>query len=127
MQLKSQLAHLPSADKRRVESIRASHVENTAKEAQRGRLRSKSINASEVVKYDQLERAQDPRLESGPPAKKRRIEPTPSGRLEALRLRLAQRKPTRYDDKKWLDYKNNSINQLQRFYPNSTPLNYCHI
>lgn len=120
MQIKSALAHLPAAEKKRVESMRAHLRQNTAIEQQRGRLRSSSINKSEVVNYAQIAAPRSPPHEAGPQAKRRKTVPSPSDRLLALRDRLLQHKPNRYDHVRWMNYKNISIKKLSPYYPNST-------
>jgi len=116
----SQLAHSPAANEKREKTKHERLVEATAQEAQRGHLRPESINISNRIDYNQIEKATAPHHDSGPLAKKPRLEPRSLSRLEALEERLQTRHPTRYDYEGWLSYKNKSIKILQPVYPNST-------
>ena len=120
MQELSRLAHSPAAIEKHAEAMHARHVENTAQEAQRGRLRPTSTNISDRKEYNEIQLATAPHHDPGPLAKKRRLDPRSLSRLEALEERLQTRHPTRYDYEGWLSYKNKSIKILQPVYPNST-------
>lgn len=120
MQLKSKLAHLPKAEEKRLESLHEHLVENSATEAQRDRLRSSSINVSDRVKYDQMDRKETTQRVEGPPTKKRRVDADPAHRLKTLKEVMKKQRPNRYDYERWLLYKTSSIETLRPYYPNST-------
>lgn len=92
-----------------------------AAEAQRARLRPKSINVSRKTKYSEIENPRPPPSSASRPTKRRRLEASKPSRLEALSDRLSHRHPSRYNVNEWKIYKEDSIKLLQPHYPHSTP------
>lgn len=127
MQILSKLAHTPAAKAKRAQTMRRNSVNNTATEKERGRLRDKSINPSGRVDYTGTKRNRSTEPSASPPPKKRKIEPAPKTRLEALHKRLAHRHPSRFDVKEWKNYKLESLSRLHSWYPNSTSPLSCHL
>lgn len=123
----SKLAHMQEAEKKRIASLKTNRSRNAAIDAQRDYMRDSSLLMSRRVQYnnDRKRRANaDFETPMKKPSKKARMNYFASSRLDAVKSRLSQRHPTRFDVSAWRLYKQQSIVLLQPYYPLSAHLSF---